>query len=429
VTNICLFLPLVLDKFSSMTNNKKGFITRSLHTAFPKDDAYNALHMPVYDGVAYEFDSAEDIADTFAGKKFAHAYSRTSNPTVEFFERKIKTVTGAQGVVALASGMAAISNVLLSMVEQGANIVASNHLFGHSYALLKQTLPSLGVEVRFADMTNTQEVKAASDSKTRVYFFETITNPQLEIVDLEVLSTLAKENDVAVVCDSTITPPYVFHSSCFGVDVEVMSTTKFISGGAAAFGGVVVDNGSFDYSKLPALQFWAGKFGKDALVARIRKEIFRHLGGTMTAHTAHFMNLGLDIMPLRVDRCVDNCKHLAEFFNAHKSIQSFNYPGVEGNKAYDLAQKQFSGKPGAVMTIDLESKEACYNFFNRIKVMRRATNLNDNKTLVIHPESTIYAEFSDKEKQAMAIRPTMMRLSIGIEEVEDLIEDFEQALQ
>ncbi|WP_430813565.1 PLP-dependent transferase [Carboxylicivirga sp. RSCT41] len=412
-----------------MNNDKKGFITRSLHTSFPKDDAYNALHMPVYDGVAYEFDNAEEIAETFAGKRFAHAYSRTSNPTVEYFEKKMLAVTEARAAIALASGMAAISNVLLSLVEQGGNIVASHHLFGHSYALLKQTLPSLGLEVRFVDMTDHSAVKAATDEKTRVYFFETITNPQLEIVDLSKLSVLAKDKGVAVVCDSTITPPYVFQSKRFGVDIEVMSTTKFISGGAAAFGGVVLDNGTFDYLKLPALKEWAVKYETNALVARIRKEVFRHLGGSMTAHTAHFMNLGLDIMPLRIERCVENCKKLALFFETHKQVVSYNYPGAAGSKGYKLAQMQFNGMPGAVMTFDLESKEACYRFFDRLKVIRKATNLNDNKTLIIHPESTIYAEFSDEEKKAMGVRPTMMRLSVGIEECEDLIKDFEEALQ
>ena len=412
-----------------MSENKKGFITRALHAEFPKDDAYNALHMPVYDGVAYEFDTAEDIADTFAGKKFAHVYSRTSNPTVEYFEKKLKAVTNAHGVIALASGMAAISNVLMSLVEQGGNVVASNHLFGHSYALLKRTLPSLGIEVRFADMTNVEAVESVSDDKTRVYFFESITNPQLEIVDLDVLSQLASKKNIVVVCDSTITPPYVFDSKKFGVDVEVMSTTKFISGGAAAFGGVVLDNATYDYSNLPALKMWSDKFGKDALVARIRKEIFRHLGGTMTAHTAHFMNLGLDIMPLRIDRCIENCLDLGQFFSQHQRIISYNYPGIEGSKGYELAKKQFNGKPGAVMTFDLESKEACFKFYNRLKVMRKATNLNDNKTLIIHPESTIYAEFSEREKADMGVRPTMMRLSVGIEEVEDLIADFTQALE
>lgn len=412
-----------------MNTKHKGFITRSLHAQYPQRDAYNALHMPVYDGVAYEFESAEDIEAVFEGKKFAHAYSRTSNPTVEYFEKKMLAVTDAHAAIALSSGMAAISNVLMSLVEQGGNIVSSNHLFGHSYALLKQTLPSLGIEVRFADMTDLKDVQAKTDAKTRVYFFESITNPQLEIVDLEKLSALARSKKVVMVCDSTVTPPYVFHSKSCGIDVEVMSTTKFISGGAAAFGGVVLDNGTFDWELLPALQSWTGKFGKDALVARIRKEIFRHFGGTMTAHTAHFMNLGLDIMALRVDRCVQNCKILAGYFESNPDVVSFNYPGVVGNEGYDLAQKQFNGKPGAIMTFDLESKAACYAFYNRLKTIRRATNLNDNKTLIIHPESTIYAEFSAEEKREMGIRETMMRLSVGIEDADDLMDAFDEALK
>lgn len=412
-----------------MTNNTKGFSTRSIHTRFSKQDAYNALQMPVYDGVAYEFESAEDIEMAFQGKKFAHAYSRTSNPTVEYFEKKMLSVTSAHSAIAMSSGMAAISNVLLALVETGGNIVASPNLFGHSYALLKTTLPSMGIDVRFVDMTNMEQVQAHTDVKTRVYFFETITNPQLEIVDLELLSAVAKKNNVVVVCDSTITPPYVFNSSAFGVDVEVMSTTKFISGGATAFGGVVLDNGLFDWAKVPALESWVGRFGKDALTMRVRKEIFRHLGGAMTAHTAHYMNIGLDIMALRVDRCVENCLALATFFEAHPSVKAWNYPGIKGEDGYALSIKQFSGKPGAVMTFDLESKAKCYDFFNRLLLIRRATNLNDNKTLIIHPESTIYSEFSQLEKENMGIRPTLMRLSVGIEEVADLIADIEQALK
>ena len=247
-----------------MDHENKGYSTRSLHTAFPKNDAYNSLHMPVYDGVAYDFESSEEIELSFAGKKFAHAYSRTSNPTVEYFEKKMKSVTGAQAAIALSSGMAAISNVLMTLVEQGGNIVTSNHLFGHSYALLKNTLPSFGIEVRFVDMTNLNEVEKCTDSKTRVYFFETITNPQLEVVDIQALSGLAKEKGVVLVCDSTVTPPYVFNSASFGVDVEVMSTTKFISGGATAFGGVVLDNGSFDWTKIPALSSYVEKFKNES---------------------------------------------------------------------------------------------------------------------------------------------------------------------
>ncbi|MCW3789049.1 aminotransferase class V-fold PLP-dependent enzyme [Plebeiibacterium sediminum] len=409
--------------------NKKGFTTKSLHTELPQKDAYNALHMPVYDGVAFEFDTAEDIRDSFEGKVFAHAYSRTTNPTVAYFEQKLLNLTGAHAVMALSSGMAAISNALLALVEKGGNIVSSNHLFGHTYALLKETLPAWGIEVRFVDMSDLEQVRNNIDEKTRVLFFETITNPQLEILDIAQISHLAHENNVVVVADSTITPPYVFESAKFGVDVEVMSATKFMSGGAAAVGGVVIDNGLFDWSKVPALETWYDKFEKNALALRIRKEIFRHLGGCMTAHTAHYLNMGLDILALRVDRCVENCLVLGEFFGKHPKVKEVTYPGLKDNAYYELNQKQFSGKPGAVMTIDLESKEKCFSFFNQLKLVRRATNLNDNKTLIIHPESTIYCEFDTEEKKEMGIRDTMMRISVGIEDVEDLIQDFNQALE
>lgn len=407
---------------------KAGFTTKALHTEFAKNDPHNALHMPIYDGVAFEFESAEEIEAAFLGKKTAHAYSRTSNPTVEHFERKMKALTDAHAAIALSSGMAAISNALMALVELGGNIIASNHLFGHSYALLRNTLPDLGIEVRWADTSDIASIEVQTDDKTRVVFLETITNPQLEVSDLKAISAFTKANGIVLAVDSTITPPYVFDSKTLGVDVELMSTTKFVSGGAAAIGGVVLDNGTFDWSKLPNTKLLAQKLGKDAFQARVRKEIFRQLGGTMMAHTAHFMNLGLDIMALRIDRCVENCLQLGAFFQKHSKVQRVDYPGLKEHAGYELAQTQFKGKPGGVMTFDLESKEACFRFYNALKIVRRATNLNDNKSLIIHPHSTIYSEFSEEERQEMGIRDTMLRLSVGIEDIGDLMVDFDQAL-
>ena len=406
----------------------KGYTTKSLHVEFPQKDAYNALHMPVYDGVAYEFDSGEDMEAAFTGKKIAHAYSRTSNPTVEYFEKKIKAVTDAHAVLALSSGMAAISSAIISLVEKGANIITSNHLFGHTFALFKETFPSLGIEVRFADLNDVKSIKQFTDEKTRVLFFETITNPQLEIADISMLSAFCREHNILLMCDSTTTPPNVFDAKKHGIDVEVMSTTKFISGGATAFGGIIADHGTYNWNQLPALSKWTGKFKKDALIARLRKEVFRHLGGAMTAHTAHFMNIGLDVMALRVDKIVDNCIKLGEFLKTHPSVVEVNYPGIKNNVGYDLAVKQFSGKPGGILSFDLESQLKCFSFMNRLMIIRRATNLNDNKTLIIHPYSTIYSEFSPEEREKMNVRDTMFRLSVGIEDVQDLIDDINQAL-
>lgn len=406
----------------------KGFTTQSLNTPLPKQDCYGALHMPVYDGVTFEFGSAQDMEEVFSGRQVGHAYARTSNPTVEYFEHKLRNITGCRNVLALSSGMAAISSAIVALVEQGGNIIASNHLFGHTYAFFKQTLPSLGVEVRFADMANLEDVDKCRDDKTRLLFFETITNPQLEIIDFEPTAAYCKKHGLLLMVDSTTTPPYIFNSIKLGVDVEVMSTTKFISGGAAAFGGAILDNGTFDYSTLPALKIWSDKFGPSAFIARLRKEIFRHFGGSMTAHTAHYMNMGLDVLALRVDRVVANCIALGEFLKTLPQVIDVNYPGLPGNAYYQLAQTQFAGKPGGVLTFDLKSDKACYEFMDRLQVIRRATNLSDNKTLIIHPYHTIYSEFSAQEKDEMDVRSTSLRLSVGIEDVADLIDDIEQAL-
>jgi O-acetylhomoserine (thiol)-lyase len=231
-----------------------------------------------------------------------------------------------------------------------------------------------------------------------------------------------------LIVDSTVTPPVVFDSKSLGVHVEVMSTTKFISGGATSFGGLVIDNGLYNWKKNPNCSEFARKFGKDAFIARLRKNYYRNLGTPMTAHTANYMIAGLDILELRVERCYQNCMKLGEFFESHPKITRVDYPGLKSSRYYELAVKQFSGIPGSVMTFDLSSQEECFRFMNRLKIIRRATNLNDNKSLIIHPYSTIYTEFSEDDRIKMGIRPTMMRLSVGIEGAEDLIDDIVQAL-
>jgi O-acetylhomoserine (thiol)-lyase len=296
-------------------------------------------------------------------------------------------------------------------------------------ALFEQSLSAYGLETRFVDTTRPELIEPLIDENTRAIYFETVTNPQLEISDIALLAEIANKYDILLIVDSTITPPSVFSSNSLGVHVEVMSTTKFISGGATSFGGVVIDNGLYDWSKNPNCEAFAQKFGKDAFIARLRKNYYRNFGAPMTAHTANYMIAGLDILELRVERCYQNCLKLGDFFGKHPKVTRVDYPGLNDSPYYDLAVKQFGGVPGAVMTFDLESQEECFSFMNRLKIIRRATNLNDNKSLIIHPYSTIYAEFQESERLKMGIRPTMMRLSVGIEGAEDLMEDIVQALE
>lgn len=406
----------------------KNFTTRSLNIPFPKKDPHNALAMPIYESVAFEFNSAEDIAANFRGELPAHTYSRTSNPTVEYFETKVKTLTEAHQVLAVTSGMAAISATMLAICKQGDNIISGKNLFGHTVALFEQSLSAYGVETRFVDTTKPELIEPLIDKNTRAIYFETVTNPQLEISDISRIAEIANKYGILLIVDSTITPPSVFSSKSLGVHVEVMSTTKFISGGATSFGGLIIDNGLYDWSKNPNCVKFSEKFGKDAFIARLRKNYYRNMGMPMTAHTANYMIAGLDILELRVDRCYQNCLKLGEYFQQNQKVTRVDYPGLQSSEYYDLAVKQFSGVPGSVMTFDLANQEECFRFMNRLKIIRRATNLNDNKSLIIHPYSTIYSEFAESERQKMGIRPGMMRLSVGIEGAEDLIADIEQAL-
>lgn len=406
----------------------KNFTTRSLHIPFAKKDPHNALAMPVYESVAFEFESSEKIAANFRGEYPAHVYSRTSNPTVEYFETKMRKLTGAHHVLAVTSGMAAISTTMLAICKQGDNIISGKHLFGHTLSLFEQSLSAYGVETRFIDTTKTELIEPLIDQNTRAIYLETVTNPQLEIADLSRLVEIANKHDILLICDSTITPPVVFNSKTLGVHVEVMSTTKFISGGATSFGGLVIDNGLYNWSKNPNCKEFAQKFGKDAFVARLRKNYYRNFGMPMTAHTANYMIAGLDILELRVERCYQNCLKLGEALEKLPQVKRVDYPGLKDSPFYDLAVKQFNGIPGSVMTFDLEDQAACFAFMNRLKIIRRATNLNDNKSLIIHPFSTIYCEFPEEERLKMGIRPGMMRLSVGIEGAEDLIDDIRQSL-
>ncbi len=407
---------------------KPGFTTSSLNVPYSKVDPHNALQMPLYEAVAFEFESAEQMEANFKGEYTAHAYSRASSPTVEYFELKLKALTESNAVLAVSSGMAAISDTLLALTKAGDNIISGNRLFGHTYSLLSQTLPDLGIETRFTGLNSKAEIEKLIDKNTRAIYFETVTNPQLEIADIEMLAEIAKKHHLVLIADSTVTPPNVFKAAKFGVNIEVISTTKFISGGATSFGGAIIDHGNFDWTKIPNLSAYIQKYGKNALIARLRKSIYRNTGGSMSPNTAKFMIQGLDILELRVEKCFQNCMLLGEFFGTNPKISTADYPGLKDDPGFEKAQRYFKGIPGTIMSFDLESKDACFSFMNKLKIIRRATNLNDNKTLIIHPFSTIYAEFTEEQRKEAGIRDTMMRLSVGIENVEDLIEDIQQAL-
>jgi O-acetylhomoserine (thiol)-lyase len=407
----------------------KGFSTKIIHTPFAKNDVNRALHQPIYSNAAFDFESAEQMELAFQGRLPVHAYSRISNPTVENLELRIKQITGSLNVTALSSGMAAISNVIFLLASSGSNIIASKHLFGNTYVFFESTIQEFGIETRFCDLTNADEVQSNIDSKTVAVFVETITNPQLEVVDLTALSNLAHHNNVPLIADSTLTPPNVFNAKDFGVDIEVVSGTKAISGGATSIGGLIIDYGSFDWSKSTKLTPLAKRFGPFAFNYKLRREIFRNLGACLSPYAAYLQSLGLETLELRFEKAATNCRELALFLTTLPQVQQVNYPGTIGSKYYELSKRQFGNFPGAMLTFDFATREACFNFINKLELIKRATNVYDNKTLIIHPASTIYCDFDKEKRENLEVSDLTVRLSLGIEDIEDLKDDILQALK
>ena len=395
---------------------------------FPLPDPYGALQMPVYASVAFEFATAEAMELAFCGKTPDHTYSRISNPTVQFFENKIAAITGAAGVTALSSGMAAISNAIMALAYSGGNIVTSRHLFGNTYSLFVSTLADFGIQTRFADLTDPAETEKCIDGNTFALFLEVITNPQLEVPPLRELAAIARKRSVPLIADTTLVPPCAFAARNFGVDIEIISSTKYISGGATSLGGLIIDYGSFDWAASPKLKRLAGEL-PSAFTFKIKREIHRNLGAYMTPQAAALQTLGLETMSLRFERSARTCLELAASLQSLAGIVSVNHTGLPCNRFYAVSAEQFGALPCAMLTFDLPSRRHCFEFLNRLKVIKRATNLFDNKTLAIHPESTIFCSFTDAEKAQMDIHPATIRLSVGLENAATLLADIRQAVE
>ncbi len=385
--------------------------TLALHTPYPREDAYHALSMPVYHAAAYEFDNADVMSDAFCGRIDLPDYSRCGNPTVTHFENKVASLTGASSVLAFSSGMAAISNTLLALAAQGKNIVTSRHMFGNTFDLITRTLRRFGVEARLCDLTNLEEVERAVDDNTCCVFLEIVTNPQLEVADLAAIARIAHSKGAPLVADTTVIPFTEFSSHSMGVDIEVVSSTKYLSGGATSLGGLVIDYGTVK------------NFGHC-----MRFEMVFNLGAYMTPHVAYMQTLGIETLHARYAMQSAATLELAKRLTTLKGIDHVGYVGLPDNPYHDLAVRQFGPTAGCMITLDLPSREACFKFINSLKLIHRATNLFDNKSLAIHPASTIFGNFSAEERAAMDVLDTTIRLSVGLEAVDDLFEDIRQAL-
>ncbi len=407
--------------------DRQEYEARLLHKPFPKNDPYGSLSMPVYHTLAYEFATAAEMEDAFCGRTAEHTYSRVTNPTVQHFEDQVKEITDACGVTALNSGMAAISNTFFTLSWSGSNIITSQHLFGNTYSFFVNTLNAFGVEVRFCDLTNPEEVAASIDGETCALFVEVIANPQMEVADLAALSHVAHAAGIPLVADSTLVPFSHFRAGDFGVDIEVVSSTKYISGGATSLGGLIIDYGAFNWSRSPRLQSLEG-LSPSAFHLKLRREIHRNLGAYMTPEVAYQQSLGLETLPTRYNRHAATCNTLAQQLVALPGILSVNHTALADNPFVEVSRRQFGEYPGAMLTFDLASKERCFRFLDRLKLIRRATNLFDNRSLILHPASTIYGSFTPEQRSLMQIKETTLRLSVGLESVDSLLADIRQAM-
>lgn len=391
--------------------------TKAIHFSYQKPDAYGALTMPVYHTAAYEFADADVMADAFCGRVELPDYSRITNPTVIYLEKKVQALTGASSVWAFTSGMAAITGTLMCLAASGKTIITSNHLFGNTWLLISKTLGRFGVRSKFIDLTDLQAVRAAIDSDACCIYAEIISNPHQEVVDLKAISEIAHSAGIPLVADTTMIPFTKFSSRELGVDVEVVSTTKYLSGGATTVGGMVMA-----YGGQGSILESHTRFEEEM------KDIQLNLGGYMSPHAAYMQTLGLENLDARYAVESSNTQRIAELLRTLPAVKKVNYLGLPDNPFHELAKKQFGGTFGAMLTIDLADQQSCFRFLNNLKLVKRATNLFDNRSLAIHPYSTIFGPFTAEQKRALDIFDTTIRLSIGLEDVEDIFEDFKQAL-
>lgn len=403
------------------------FNTALLHKNNPCEKATGATLTPIYQVSAFAQGSAEQLENVFNNKAAGFAYTRISNPTVSAFESRMSAIEKGIGAVACSSGMTAVSMSLLNILQAGDEVIASSALFGGTIDLFGD-LAEFGINTRFVEHVSADEIAPLINEKTKAIFAELVGNPNLEIVDLKAVSAAAHANGIPLIIDSTTATPYLINPADFGADIIVHSTSKYINGGGNSISGVIIDSGNFkwDYTKHPKLAKYK-KFGQFAYLMSLRNGIWRNFGGCMAPMNAFMNSVGMETLGLRMERCCENALALAEFFESTESI-SVNYPALPSSNSYRLCQEQLGGKGGAILTIRAGSKERAFRLINGLKLATNATNIGDVRTLVIHPASTIYAHSTDEQKIHAGVFEDTIRISVGIEDKEDLIDDFKQSI-
>lgn len=405
-----------------------NFNTTLLHKDFGSDRSTGSTLTPIYQVSAFSQESAEKLEAVFNNRAPGFAYTRIGNPTTDSFERRIASLEKGVGAVACSSGMAAVTISLLNILQAGDEVIASAGLFGGTIDLFHD-LEAFGIKTRFVTEVTAETVRSQLNEKTKAVFTELIGNPKLNVVDLKSVADVAHQGGVPFIVDSTTATPYLVRPFDFGADIVVHSSSKYINGNGSAISGIIVDSGKFkwDFARYKGLEEYK-RFGKFAYIAKLRNGIWRNVGCCVAPATSFLNSLGLETLGLRMDRLCSNALQLAEFLQGFEGI-SVNYPALKQSPYYNLVQSQFGGKGGAILTIDAGSKEKAFKLINNLKYATIATNIGDLRTLVIHPDSTIFTHSTKEQKENAGVFEGTIRVCVGIEDIEDLKEDFEQAIK
>ncbi len=424
-----------------MTATPLRFETLALHAGYEPDPTTGARAVPIYQTTSYKFRDADHAAALFALKEFGNIYTRIMNPTNDVFEKRLAALEGGVGALAVASGQAASTLALATILRAGDELVSTSSLYGGTYNLFKVTLPRFGITTRFADTNDLAAVAAAIGPRTRALFIEALGNPRLDVPDFAALAAIAKNAGIPLIVDATAVTPVLVNPIAHGANIVVHSATKYIGGHGTAIGGAIVDGGNFDWSNGKFPEFTEPNpgyhglklheaFGPLSFILKARVELLRDLGPSLSPFNAHAFITGLETLALRVARHAENALAIAKFLQQHPRVAWVRYPGLEGDPSHALARKYFRGGFGGLVTFGVKGGLGSgKQLINEVKLFSLLANIGDARSLIIHPASTTHQQLSPEEQRATGVTEDLVRLSVGLEHVDDLAADLDRALR
>ena len=412
------------------TDSSLRFDTKLIHGGTAPGPS-GATKTPIVQASAFAYDSAEELEDIFKGRAIGQVYTRIGNPTLETLEKRLALIENGISAVVTASGMAAITTAVMAVVRSGDEILSSSSLFGGTYSLFHDTLANYGIKTRFVDPTDLAAVQGAVNDSTRLIFVETIGNPRMDVPDIAEFSRIARANGIPLMVDATVSTPWLARVRELGADIVIHSTSKYINGTANSIGGAIIDAGSFDWQsdKFPHFEPFHRKYRSFAFTARVRKLIHKDFGACAAPFNSFLLGEGLETLALRMERHCSNALKVARFLDSHEKVSWVNYPGLPDSPFHEVANRQFNGRFGGLLTFGLADKKSAFRLINNLRLAKNLANIGDTKTLVIHPASTICADYTAEVKALMGVSEEQVRVSVGIEDIEDILEDFASALE